>query len=251
MLLFTSFCPTQACTTPAPVDIRKKQKKTSSASEAATAKQRRGKRKGKGAAVDPRKRKSPEHTQQMIAVEEDTVDNDNAKLSRKMPPEPTQQMKETTLFALKEIDRTMFEEGNADNIELGDMGNSDDEGAEADIHNEGVSLREVLESSNEPIGDDADNIDDVKGVEFSTTKEGNGAVQMLGASDGWFPLVLHLLGLAINQREMPLHWRTLTTLVHGVCIHLVQSTRQELSMQDISLPPEQLFYLPMNMVTGS
>jgi hypothetical protein len=67
------------------------------------------------------------------------------------------------------------------------MGNSDDEGAEADIHNEGVSLREVLESSNDPIGDNANNIDNVKGEEFSTTKEGNGAVQMLGALDGWFP----------------------------------------------------------------
>ncbi len=73
----------------------------------------------------------------MVAVEEGTNDNDNAKLTRKMPPEPTQQMKETTLFASKEIDRIMFEEGNADNIELGDMGDSNDEGAEADIHNEG------------------------------------------------------------------------------------------------------------------
>jgi hypothetical protein len=65
--------------------IEKKQKKTSNASGAATTKQR-GNRKGKGAAVDPRKRKSPEHTQQMVAAEEGTADNDNAKLSRKMPP---------------------------------------------------------------------------------------------------------------------------------------------------------------------
>ena len=184
--VFPTASPADSSITGAPVgNTRKKRKKTSNASGAATAKQR-GNRKGKGAAVDPRKRKSPEHTQQMVAVEEGTADNDNAKLSRKMPPEPTQQMKET-LFASKEIDRRMFEEGNADNIELGDMGDSDDEGAEADIHNEGVSLREVLESSNEPIGDNADNIDDVKGEEFATTKEGNGAVQMLGAPDGWFP----------------------------------------------------------------
>jgi hypothetical protein len=107
-------------------------------------------------------------------------------LAGRCPPEPTQQMKKT-LLAFKEIDCKMFEEGNADNIELGDIGNSDDEGAEAAIHNEGVSLREVLESSNEPIGDDADNIDNVKSDEFSTTKEGNGTVQMLGALDGWFP----------------------------------------------------------------
>jgi len=47
----------------------------------------------------------------------------------------------------------MYEEENTDDLELGDMGDSADEGAEADIHNEGVSLREVLESSNEPIGE--------------------------------------------------------------------------------------------------
>ena len=61
-----------------------------------------------------------------------------------------------------------------------------DEGVEADIHNEGVSLREVLESSNEQIGDDADNIDDLKGEEFSPA-EGNGVVQLVGAPDGWVP----------------------------------------------------------------
>ena len=54
-------------------------------------------------------------------------------------------------------------EENAMDSELGDMGDSNDKGVEADIHNEVVSLREVLESSNEPIGDDADNIDDLKG----------------------------------------------------------------------------------------
>jgi hypothetical protein len=81
----------------------------------------------------------------------------------------------------------MFEEENVDDSELGDMGDSNDEGAEADIHNEGVSLREVLESSNEPIGDDADNIDDLKGEEFSPAAKGNGVVQLVGAPDGWVP----------------------------------------------------------------
>ncbi len=67
--------------------------------------------------------------------------------------------------------------------ELGNMGDSNDEGVEADVHNEGVSLREVLESSNKPIGDDADNIDDLKGGEFSPAK-GNGVVQLEGPPDG-------------------------------------------------------------------
>jgi hypothetical protein len=42
----------------------------------------------------------------------------------------------------------------------------------------------VLESSNKPIGDDADNIDDLKGEEFSPAK-GNVVVQLVGAPDGW------------------------------------------------------------------
>jgi hypothetical protein len=40
-------------------------------------------------------------------------------------------------------DKTIFEEGNADDAELGDMGDSNDEGAEPDIHNEDAILREV------------------------------------------------------------------------------------------------------------
>ncbi len=80
----------------------------------------------------------------------------------------------------------MFEKVHADNEESGDMGDSDDEGAEADIHHKGINLREVLETSNETIGDDADNIDNVKGEEFATT-EGHCAVQLLGAPDGWVP----------------------------------------------------------------
>jgi hypothetical protein len=119
----------------------------------------------------------------MEAVEEGTADNAN--LSRKKPPKSTQQMKKTSSVS-KENDPRMYEEENADDLELGDMGNSNDKGAEADIHNEGVSLREVLESSKEPIGDDADNIDDLKGEEFSPA-EGNGVVQLVGAPDGWVP----------------------------------------------------------------
>ena len=66
------------------------------------------------------------------------------------------------------------------------MGDSDDEGEEADIHNEATILREMFESSNEPIGDDADNLDDVKGEEFAR-KVGNTGVQLLGAPEGWVP----------------------------------------------------------------
>ncbi len=66
-----------------------------------------------------------------------------------------------------------------------------------------------------------------------------------------FLLVLHLLGLAINQREMPLNRATLTTLAIGLCIRFVLSTRQDQTIQDISLLLEQLFYLSMNMVNES
>ena len=118
---------------------------------------------------------------QMEAVKEGTADNAN--LSRKKPPESTQKMKKTP-SASRVNDPRIFEEENVDDLELGDMGDSDDEGAKADIHNEGVALREVLESSNEPIGDDADNIDDLKGEEFSPA-EGNGVMQLVGAPDGW------------------------------------------------------------------
>jgi hypothetical protein len=40
----------------------------------------------------------------------------------------------------------MFEEVHADDEESGNMGGSNDEGAEANIHNEGINLRDVLES---------------------------------------------------------------------------------------------------------
>jgi hypothetical protein len=50
---------------------------------------------------------------------------------------------------------------------------------------------------------------------------------------------------------MPLNWATLTTLAIGLCIRFVLSTRQDHSIQDISLLPEQWLYLPMNMVNGN
>jgi len=153
-------------------------------------------------------------------------------------------MKKTSSIS-KESDPRMYEEENTDDLELGDMGDSADEGAEADIHNEGVSLREVLESSNEPIGDDADSIDNLKGEEFPPA-EGNGVVQLVGAPDGWIPP-----GPPPTWAEMLLNWATLKTLAIGLCIHFVLSTRQGQSIQDISLLPEQWLYLPMNMVNGS
>ena len=136
---------------------RKKTLKAPPLEESTSAKR---KRTTKGAAAGTGKKKPPGSTRQMDADEDGTADDAN--LSRKKPPESTQQMKKMS-SASKVKDPRMFEEENAMDSELGDMGDSDDEGAEADIHNEGVSLREVLESSNEPIGDDADNIDDLKG----------------------------------------------------------------------------------------
>ena len=153
---------------------------------ATPAKRKRTTKKGATAGTGKKKKNPPGRTQQqMEAVQEGTADDD-ANLSRKKPPESTQKTKKTPSSSRVLNDPRMFEEENVDDSELGDMGDSDDEGAEADIHNEGVSLREVLESSNEPIGDDADNIDDLKGEEFSPAK-GNGVVQLVGATDGWVP----------------------------------------------------------------
>jgi len=87
------------------------------------------------------------------------------------------------------------EEGNADDSvllgmdleELGDLGDSDEEGEEADIHNLGVNLRTVLETSNEPILDDADNIDIVgRGEEFLPRHDQQRRI-LNGAPDGWAP----------------------------------------------------------------
>jgi hypothetical protein len=127
---------------------------TGAAAIATRAKRKRRTTKGATAGTGKKKKNPPGHTQQqMEAVEEGTADDAN--LSRKKPPESTQKMKKTPSSSSRVNDPRMFEEENVDDSELGDMGDSDDEGAEADIHNEGVSLREVLESSNEPIGDDA------------------------------------------------------------------------------------------------
>ncbi len=99
----------------------------------------------KGATAGTRKKNPPGRTQQMEAVKEGTADNTN--LSRKTkPPKSTQKMKKTS-SASKVNDPRNFEEEKAMDSELGDMGDSDDEGVEANIHNEGVSLKEALESS--------------------------------------------------------------------------------------------------------
>ncbi len=66
----------------------------------------------------------------MEAVKEGTADDAN--LSRKKPPESTQKIKKTS-SASKVNDPRMFEEENAMDSELGDMGDSNDEGVEADI----------------------------------------------------------------------------------------------------------------------
>jgi hypothetical protein len=118
------------------------------------------------------------------------------------------------------------------------MGDGDEEGEEADIHNEATILREIFELSNEPIGDDADNLDDVKGEEFAH-KVGNTEVQLLGVPDGRVSPGPHLIGLVINRKEMPLKQVTLTTLEDGVCIPLKQSTKKEECIAATSLPPEQ------------
>ncbi len=121
----------------------------------------------------------------MEAVKEGTADDAN--LSRKKPPESTQKMKKTPSSS-RVNDPRMFEEENVDDSELGDMGDSDDEVQKPTFIMKG-SLSEKCWShpiSNEPIGDDADNIDDLKGEEFSPAK-GNGVVQLVGAPDGWVP----------------------------------------------------------------
>ena len=69
------------------------------------------------------------------------------------------------------------------------MGDSNVEGGEADIHNEGLNLRTMLEGSNEAIGDDANNIDPVWGEEFDavTGEEEGRHPQISGAPEGWVP----------------------------------------------------------------
>ncbi len=81
----------------------------------------------------------------------------------------TQQRNKTSASNVNE--HLIFEELNSDNEESGNMGDSNIEGAEANICNKGINLREVLESSNKPIGEDADNIDNVKGEKCAPTKD--------------------------------------------------------------------------------
>ena len=88
-----------------------------------------------------------------------------------------------------------FEEGDADgsvhgdNLDdvLGDLGDSDEEGDEADIHHDGLLLRTVLEGSNQSIGDDADNIDMFAGEELQYGLQRRGSRSINGAPDGWHP----------------------------------------------------------------
>ena len=93
----------------------------------------------------------------------------------------------------------MFEEGNADDSviggnsdDIGDLANSYKEGQEADIFNDGLNLRTVLEGSNESIGNDANNINPFHGKEFGNygTQSGIGQQQQRsvnGVPNGWFP----------------------------------------------------------------
>jgi hypothetical protein len=88
-----------------------------------------------------------------------------------------------------------FEEGNADGSVhdndlddvLGDLGDSDEEGDEADIHHDGLLLRTVLEGSNQSIGDDADNIDMFAGEELQYGLQRRGSRSINGVPDGWHP----------------------------------------------------------------
>ena len=83
------------------------------------------KRTTKGANAGTGKKNPPGRTQQMEAVKEGTADNAN--LSRKTkPPESTQKMKKTSSTS-KVNDPRMFEEENAMDSELGDMGDSDED----------------------------------------------------------------------------------------------------------------------------
>ena len=69
----------------------------------------------------------------------------------------------------------VFEEGNADDTviggnsdDIGDLANSYKEGQEADIFNDGLNLRTMLEGSNKAIGNDANNIDPFHGRSLET-----------------------------------------------------------------------------------
>ncbi len=165
----------------APVNNRTKWKQSKAGSKNVGRKRKQG-----TAAEDTGQQKDPpELTQLTEAIEEGTANNANINTRNFLHFCSTQQRNKTSAFNVNE--HLMFEEVHADDEDSGDMGDSNDEGAEANIHNKGINLREVLESFNEPIGDNADNIDNVKGEEFAPT-EGHCAVQLLGALDGWVPL---------------------------------------------------------------
>ncbi len=164
----------------APVNNRRKWKQSKASSKNVGRKRKQG-----AAGEDTGQQNDPlELTQLAEVIEEGTADNVNMN-TRNLPRLcSAQQRNKTSAFNVNE--HLMFEEVHTDDEESGDMGDSNVEGAEADIHNKDINLREVLESSNKPIGDNADNIDDVKGEEFATTKA-HCAVQLLGAPDGWVP----------------------------------------------------------------
>jgi hypothetical protein len=153
----------------APVNNRRKQKQSKAGSKNVGRKRKQG-----TAAEDTGQQKDPpELTQLTKAIEEGTANNANMNTRNLLRLCSTQERNKTSASNVNE--HLMFEEVHADDEESGNMGDSNDEGAEADIHYEGINLREVLESSNEPIGDNADNIDNVKGGKFVTT-EGHCAV---------------------------------------------------------------------------
>jgi hypothetical protein len=122
----------------APVNNRRKRKQSKAGSNNVGRKRKQG-----TAAEDTGQRKDPpDLTQLTEAIEEGTADNANMN-TRNLPGLcSTQQRNKTSASSVNE--HLMFEEVHADNEESGDMGDSDDEGAEADIHNKGINLREVL-----------------------------------------------------------------------------------------------------------
>jgi hypothetical protein len=70
---------------------------------------------------------------------------------------------------------------------LGNLGDSDEEGDKADIHHDSLLLRTVLEGTNKPIGDDADNIDMFNGEELQYGSHLRGSRSINGAPDRWLP----------------------------------------------------------------
>ena len=86
-----------------------------------------------------------------------------------------------TLLGFDEHDADGSVHGDDTDDVLGDLGDSDEEGDEADIHHDGLLLRTVLEGSNQPIGDDADNIDMFAGEELQYSLNRRGSRSINGA----------------------------------------------------------------------